>query len=1246
MSAILPPLDQNPVLDPSQDFYLLRREGIGFIQQAGSDHWTDYNVSDPGVTILEALCYAITDLGYRIGWRIDDILMPKTPSANPGQPYPDQAFFTAREILTVSPTTTNDFRRVLIDQPGVRNAWLICKACACEASYWAFCDRSGQLVLQYPKPADTPQPAREVWALGLYETLLELGDDPELGDLNDRMIVYQTVHHDSNGAHPIVMELRFPDIALLDRGAWQRFLERDAVFADAGAYKIELLRLGATRTYNVFDLATAQQQDEYLRSEWNNVFYLSFRITLLASGETIEIANAALRVIADNAVRHAVSAAGWKTLFTDTGAGGFIARYRRKAKATLAAIKSAKKVLQASRKLDEDYCLVTGVGIEDVAVCADIEVRLDADIDRVQAAIWFELEQYMSPQIPFRTLEELLGNGTAVEDIFNGPPLDHGFIEDGDLDTAALKAMLRGADVIHRLMGIDGVVAVNQLRMTKYDAEGNPVAGAADPTWVNGQPVYDPGRIGAAWLLSIRARHQPRLYLNQSRFLFYKSGLAFLPRMDEAMDTLNQLRGEAERPKHAGPPNDLPVPRGRYRNPDEYCPVQYSFPLAYGIGPAGLPSNASAERRSQARNLKAYLMMFEQLLGNALAQLAHTADLFSLDSRVARTYFIKAFDDTDIKGLEDIVKDIDDAAKLAAWLRKVEALTETPAEFHARRNRFLDHLLARFGEQFNEYALLLTNAAGEAVAQPRLIDTKLAFLRHYPAISRARGRAFNYQVEPCAQGNEPGIKQRIGLLLGDPDVAFVWTPRVPGAGKYPVDYGLVDGIGNPWLAGSVTVAAGSKTDATQAAYRLLLARMILPDAYAIAAGGGGFTLSLKDAAGTEIGRGPQAFPTLDDAASMRDTLLAWSANERMIVVEHLLLRPRFIGDALFPACCDGGCATCGDEDPYSFRLTYVMPGWTTLYADNLDLRRYAERTIQQETPSHLLAKTCWVGNDGFIENPCDDVVDRLATLLIADGKTAGNEPPSPDDACVCALAIYHAFSDAFSAWYADKKFAFLHADALPALIDKLFQAVPMPAAGACTTVFDAALWDKVRALVSAHFVDIVRHGWQFERFEWAWCEWLAANAAIDWTDERLVERVETILAANVQTASVTAAQLCACARTIVTNYGEHFHAWLQSKVVAGTRVEDLGERPVHVVSLCPGMTFAADTQQKVAALLKERYDAYVKPSYWLRVVVTLLAGLRNTYPGATLHDCDQTSDLNPVRLDSTAIGNYPRRTTL
>ena len=47
------------------DFDKMRKEGIEYIAQLSGKIWTDHNVHDPGITILEMLCYALLDLGYR-----------------------------------------------------------------------------------------------------------------------------------------------------------------------------------------------------------------------------------------------------------------------------------------------------------------------------------------------------------------------------------------------------------------------------------------------------------------------------------------------------------------------------------------------------------------------------------------------------------------------------------------------------------------------------------------------------------------------------------------------------------------------------------------------------------------------------------------------------------------------------------------------------------------------------------------------------------------------------------------------------------------------------------------------------------------------------------------------------------------------------------------------------------------------------------------------------------------------------
>lgn len=116
---------QNPVMD----YELLRKEAIAYIQRLSGKIWTDYNAHDPGMTILEVLCYAITDLGYRSNLPISDLLADSTGSLK------DQ-FFKASEILPSKALTINDYRKLLMDvevvenfdgkdlYAGIKNAWI------------------------------------------------------------------------------------------------------------------------------------------------------------------------------------------------------------------------------------------------------------------------------------------------------------------------------------------------------------------------------------------------------------------------------------------------------------------------------------------------------------------------------------------------------------------------------------------------------------------------------------------------------------------------------------------------------------------------------------------------------------------------------------------------------------------------------------------------------------------------------------------------------------------------------------------------------------------------------------------------------------------------------------------------------------------------------------------------------------------------------------------------------------------
>ncbi|HKZ64952.1 MAG TPA: hypothetical protein VJ111_01285, partial [Chitinophagaceae bacterium] len=92
---------KNPDRLPSQDYELLRGEGLKHVEDLAHDLWTDYNTHDPGITILEALCYAITELGYRTGFDIKDLVIRK----DTGFIDDKQVFFTAKNILIINPLT-------------------------------------------------------------------------------------------------------------------------------------------------------------------------------------------------------------------------------------------------------------------------------------------------------------------------------------------------------------------------------------------------------------------------------------------------------------------------------------------------------------------------------------------------------------------------------------------------------------------------------------------------------------------------------------------------------------------------------------------------------------------------------------------------------------------------------------------------------------------------------------------------------------------------------------------------------------------------------------------------------------------------------------------------------------------------------------------------------------------------------------------------------------------------------------
>ncbi len=93
------------------NFEALKAEALAHIQRNNDNTWTNLNPSDPGVTILDQLCYAFTELGYCNNFPVKDILTNKE-----GKLAIKNQFYLPEDILTTSPITLDDIRKYVVDK--------------------------------------------------------------------------------------------------------------------------------------------------------------------------------------------------------------------------------------------------------------------------------------------------------------------------------------------------------------------------------------------------------------------------------------------------------------------------------------------------------------------------------------------------------------------------------------------------------------------------------------------------------------------------------------------------------------------------------------------------------------------------------------------------------------------------------------------------------------------------------------------------------------------------------------------------------------------------------------------------------------------------------------------------------------------------------------------------------------------------------------------------------------------------
>jgi hypothetical protein len=525
---------------PGAEYAALRAEAIRRVQTMSGDIWTDYNFSDPGVTIIEQLCYALTELPYRASFPVADLLCVRRTDR---VELRRQGLFSAASILPCNPVAANDFRRIVLDRvAGVANVWFT------------------------PREDDSACPIS-----GLY------------------------------------------DVAILP-----------------GPAAIE----------------TDRDEDRLI-----------------------------------SRVRHCYT---------------------------------------AHRALCEDIGAVTILDPIETIVHGRIEIGNEADPSDTLADALFALGLTLAPEPRRMSLDEKQAVDPESTDVFAGPLMLRGFIDDGELQP--FPSIFTADQLIEVLAEVDGVLTVDHLAVQLRDDRHR---------FTGAHPIPVPDNC------ALRLRTTPehghftiRMFRNHARC----EPDAGRVRRRLAERWKQQRRTYPLRTEYA---ETYGIPKARYWDLEAYTSVQDQFPPVYGIGRGGLPPSPTASRSAQAKQLKGYLMPFDQMLADAFSQIAFIRQLFSIEAGGNTTYACQS--------LRDIVPNVNRLQLLRPdYEMQLEHLVAETDPVATRRNMILDLLLSF-------YALDLTPPDGvpgdprEAATQAEtLIVAKQTLLRHAATVTRDRGRGADY----------------------------------------------------------------------------------------------------------------------------------------------------------------------------------------------------------------------------------------------------------------------------------------------------------------------------------------------------------------------------------------------------------------------------------------------------------------------------------------------------------------------
>lgn len=1051
-------IPRNPPANPAQDYAALLALGLDYCQRLTEDTWTDYNEHDPGVTILEQLCYALTDLGLRNSQPVPVVLAPA-----PGTTAPADTLIIGERILSSAPWTVADYRRMLYDRVvHLKNAWL---------------GAPSEAVTAPASASASAQQAASARFAGLYEVRVETfeedmkGDDERAGlieSVSRQMRAQRNLGEDLASVvllqpHALEVHARievginadpvgvlaqvlfdlqhflvpFPQVELAD-ALLQAGIPADEVFRGPR------LGLGVIREHGLVDYrryVTRQQVTDIILAvpdvrRVSNVVLVGAGLN--AAGDTLVLPPNEVPRLAPSIFEQPTGRPYTIQLELEGGIAQSVdsERVYRRIEALVAALTDQQNYAELQTRslgygrvaavapvdlahytsIQHQFPMTYGIGREGIPALphwsvegADGRVRAGAPVvsDRCRRlAFAQQLKGYLL------LFEQLLANQFAqlanVWQLFAlelGTPAQHSYfwqplVHTPELDTdppdvLALLTQKAGPDGTEQMQ--HGVYVIDEAR--RVVLVGRETGNLSDARALQAELVrrgasasaYRIERVAQSELsaqtefrMTVHAADGSVLAVGEERYGTLERAQAASTRVaallasciDDAAQTARRLivralSGISVRIADGG--GRIVLDSGTL--PNSQARAQRELDLLLH----GVDASRYRVRRDDHGWLRLTLHDAEREL-LALGEVRYA----SLDSaRLGRDELVAWV--TQLRDSPALRESYIEASPAAPGKALPGAYLAGLAELNARfdpaverRNRFLDHLLARFGERFDNglLARLDPRDDGGAALQSSLQHAKTVFLRNLVPLSAGRATAMDYgraltqdDYGPGGAEDKPadGFARRLALLLGievpaDANGVLRGTHFRMTRENPPFLY-----VEREEGANARVPPANQRSYTFRATQSSIIAALIehglTVEHYGVrheaqygvrhdASGSWVLTFTWPGGKPQDIHRAASR----EAVHAARDRLIRYlsglsrdartlKSGEGFHVVEHILLRPD---------------QTSADDDFYRQRVSLVFPNWPVRFQDP-EFRAFAQRTVFDNTPVHLDVRCYWLG---------------------------------------------------------------------------------------------------------------------------------------------------------------------------------------------------------------------------------------------------------------------------------------------